>query len=142
MNNVEYINLCFQKPFIPPLAGKVYKKRTFTGHTRAAGCYMIKENDKIVYIGMSQSCVVEALYRHFYEWNDKRGNDIRVTYYDRLLKKKYTAVIIITTKEQAPLFEQSLIVALQPRDNKEMYKELISIRDNAPQRKEDDDLPF
>lgn len=103
----------------------IYRRRTLGHLKKQSGVYIIKENSKIVYIGMSRSCVVEALYRHFYEWNDRRGNDIRITYYDKMQRRKYEAVIILTAQQDEPLLEQSLITIMHPRDNKERYKEII-----------------
>lgn len=116
------VQLKFVKPFESDAQTIVYKKRTLRHHRKAAGVYIIKENDKVVYIGMSRSCVVEALYRHFYEWNDKRGQHVRVTYFDKMRRKNYEVIIMITCKEDAPKLERSLIVSFSPRDNKEKFE--------------------
>jgi hypothetical protein len=143
MKEVSFVDLDFVDPFLE--GSGVYKKRSLSCYTKCAGVYMIKENNNIVYIGMSQSDVVSALYRHFYEWKDVRQYANRVTYFDKLHKKKYTCVILATTKQQAPLFEQSMIITLKPRDNREFYEDVVEslIRQRSKAKEEVlDDLPF
>lgn len=119
---ITITNIEFQQPFKSNIAVGIYKKRTL-GKTRSrAGCYLIKENGVIVYVGMSKSCVVTAMYRHFYNWDD---HQYRVSYFKKMSKNKYEAAIFYAMKEEAPKLEQSLIMLLNPRDNKEMYENII-----------------
>ncbi len=122
---ITITNVEFQQPFKNNISAGIYKKRTFANSRGKYGCYLIKENGKIVYVGMSQSCVVEAMYRHFYHWNVTRQFQYRVTYFDRMSINKYTVQIIFTNKEESAKLEQSLILLLQPRDNRERYEEII-----------------
>lgn len=153
MSRIKISNIDFVQPFISNKSVGVYKRRTLAHHSKKAGVYMIKENDTIVYIGMSQSNVVEALYRHFYEWNDVRQYANRVTYFNKLHKHNYKVVIMVTTKEEAPKLEQSMIITLNPRDNRERYEEIVEmlLEQRGYVKKEekqlvpgipDDDLPF
>jgi heterodisulfide reductase subunit A-like polyferredoxin len=153
MSRIKISNIDFVTPFISNKSAGVYKRRTLAHHNKKAGVYMIKENENIVYIGMSQSCVVEALYRHFYEWNDVRQYANRVTYFNKLHKHNYQVVIMVTTKQEAAKLEQSMIITLNPRDNRERYEEIVEmiLKQRGYVKKEtqqlvpgipDDDLPF
>lgn len=124
---IKIANLGFEKPFKSNIQAGIYKKRTFAKQRGKYGVYLIKENGKIVYVGMSQSCVVEAMYRHFYHWNTTRNFQYRVTYFDRMSLHNYTVQIMFTNKDEAPKLEQSLILLMQPRDNRERYEELIPL---------------
>lgn len=124
------INLDFVTPFKTDSPYKNRRARTLAFFRRKPGCYIIKEDNAIVYVGMSASDVVEACYRHLYEWNEKyalRGK-YRVTYEQqlRLGEKQYEIQIIPTDKQQAALLERSLILFLNPRDNKERYERVIA----------------
>lgn len=92
------------------------------GFNKQGGCYIIKENNVIVYVGMSKSCVVKAMYRHFYKWTD---NPYRVTYEKEVENKIYTAAIIVCSAEQAGKLEQGLVLALNPRDNKDRFERVL-----------------
>jgi heterodisulfide reductase subunit A-like polyferredoxin len=153
MSRIKISNIDFVTPFISNKSAGVYKRRTLAHHNKKAGVYLIKENENIVYIGMSQSCVVEALYRHFYEWNDVRQFANRVTYFNKLHKHNYQVVIMVTTKQEAAKLEQSMIITLNPRDNRERYEEIVEmiLKQRGYVKKEtqqlvpgipDDDLPF
>jgi excinuclease UvrABC nuclease subunit len=111
--------------FAPP-----YKKNGKTAFPEATrpGVYLIKENGKLVYIGMSQSNVYKALYRHFQTWNDRRSE--RVTYVDRMNRLDYTVRIVYATPAQAARLEMALIIKHKPRDNENKYKDYsLDMRD-------------
>jgi hypothetical protein len=150
---VKISNIEFVAPFTSLNSASYYKKRTLAHHAKQAGVYMIKEDDRIVYVGMSQSNVVSSLYRHFYSWSDRGYNRNRhhVTYFNKLDDHDYKVVIITTSKEDAPRFEQSLIITLNPRDNIEQYTNIIEEiiyqngyvkKQTAPVEDDGDDLPF
>jgi hypothetical protein len=122
--------------FVPPFAAA--KKRSLSAYMRQAGIYLIKENDIIVYVGMSKSCVVKACYRHFERWNDSRGIP-RMTYKEFLETYSYSVLIIPVCAHQVEGFERALIVALKPRDNK---NKLEQINEPALVAQEEDDVPF
>lgn len=151
--------------FTPPFyvrhgkKGQEIRQRSLRAHLKRCGVYVIKENGEVVYIGMSASCVVEACYRHFYYWNDfwtNTGKHYRVTYYDKLGRHKYEVAILELTPEQSATMERGLIIALNPRDNKQKYdyyiNQLVDKRveetSTENQNSEDDnsgipdDLPF
>lgn len=89
------------------------------------GVYMIKEDGIIVYVGMSQYCVLERCYRHFYTWSARkhfRGKYHFLTYYDKLNEHDYEVAILETAKEQAQLLEQAMILIMKPRDNIMQYE--------------------
>jgi hypothetical protein len=120
---ITFSNIEFVHPFKNNIAVGIYKKRTLGNCRNKPGCYLIKEDGNIVYVGMSKSCVTAALYRHFYEWNDR--NIERVTYFKKMKNHSYEVTIISTSVEEAPKLEQSLIMLLNPRDNKERYEQII-----------------
>lgn len=101
------------------------KKRLLRQYGKKSGVYLIKENGIIVYVGMSNHCVVKALYRHFYKWRDcyrGMGREYRTTYFDMLGINTYECTIITTAKEQTNELERSLIISLNPRDNRYKYE--------------------
>jgi len=127
LNKIQLLDLDFKAPFDPAkIDGR--KRRTLGGYRKKSGVYIIKEDEVIVYVGMSTSCIVEALYRHFYAWPDRKDNRrrkpgwYRITYADTLDDKDYEITVILTTPQQAPALERSMIVFLNPRDNRQKYQ--------------------
>lgn len=89
-----------------------------------AGVYIIKENNKIVYIGCGSNVYKNAL-RHF----EPRKNRSGQRYDKKLNSHDFTIRIVITnTLKQANALEMALIRKHQPRDNAIKY-ELISVYD-------------
>lgn len=84
------------------------------------GCYLIKENDRLVYVGYSASNLYKTLYRHFEQWNH-RVQEV-VTYWGQLSRKRYTVRIIYCTASQAARLEKMLIIKYRPRDNENKYR--------------------
>lgn len=80
------------------------------------GVYIIKEDNKIVYVGYSVSNLYKTIIRHFQEWNDS-SQEGRVSYRSRLNKHRYTVRIIIADQSRASKLEKGLIEKYQPRDN-------------------------
>lgn len=81
------------------------------------GVYIIKENNKIVYIGSSESDLYKTAIRHFQVWND-RNQVQRVSYVTRLRRKKYTIRIVeVSPVSRIHLLEAKLIDRHNPRDN-------------------------
>ena len=119
---VTILNIDFTEPFMPTEKGRI---RTLGLPRKRPGVYLIKENEVIVYVGMSASCVVTAMYRHFYRWSDsKTGRAVyRVTYNRRLSENKYTCIIIHTETHQAAQMEKAFIRSIKPRDNRNYYEE-------------------
>lgn len=108
--------------FAPAFEGKIdtgRRRRTFRRYANKAGCYIIKENGLIVYIGVSRHCLVKACYRHFYKWTCWAQK--RITYVDQLEQNEYTVMIMPLKPEDALKMEQTLIITLNPRDNRERY---------------------
>jgi excinuclease UvrABC nuclease subunit len=86
--------------------------KTIFPDRKRSGVYVIKDpHNKICYIGMSQSDVYKALYRHFQIWNDKFQD--RVTY----PREGYKVRLVYCTVKQAIALEQALIAKHQPYDN-------------------------
>jgi hypothetical protein len=141
INILEFVPLFTQAP------GKLRRKRNLGGFRKQAGVYIIREKDVVVYVGMSVSCVVEALYRHFYEWNDHKNNHVT---YVAGAGNDWTATLFVTTKDEAPKIEKGLIYALRPRDNREKYETLEREYEQPPEPDypvgngpvDDIDLPF
>lgn len=107
----------FVEPFINRETSR--RKRTINS-LRRKGIYIIKEDDIIVYIGMSQSCLVEALYRHFYPYNDSARRPRH--YYDVSNGKDYKIFTIETNIQDAPKLERGLVIGMNPRDNRDRFK--------------------
>ena len=101
------------------------RKISYPEIKQQAGVYIIKENDIVVYVGMSSSCAIKACYRHFYVWNDKRGNHYRTTYINQLETHTYTIMLMPMDKTQAGDFEKAMILALKPRDNRQTYQKVF-----------------
>lgn len=110
----------FVKPYIGK-AGK-YKRRTIRSRGQS-GIYIIREDEVIVYVGMSVSCVTEALYRHFYIYNDSHQQSRHFYSLDTLLN--YDVFILVCTKDEAPKLERGLILSLEPRDNVDRFKKYL-----------------
>lgn len=94
-----------------------------------SGIYLIKENDKLVYIGFSSADLYKTMYRHFQEWTDRsyKGGrvipaEIRVTYKARMKRNRYTVRIVFCTAIQAARLEKMLIIKHNPRDNHLKYE--------------------
>ena len=83
------------------------------------GVYFIKENGRLVYIGMSQSCIYKALYRHFQRWNTYQKV---VTYKDLLSINEYEVAVFMTDEHDIPSLEKDLIIINNPRDNSLKYE--------------------
>lgn len=80
------------------------------------GVYLIrvKNTNQILYIGMSNSNVYKALYRHFNRWND---HPCRV-----VLDRNICEVRVIIDLENPHEIEKRLIRKFLPQCNHEMYE--------------------
>ena len=94
-------------------------KTTFPETQQKSGVYLIKENDRLVYIGMSATNLYKTLYRHFEVWNHRTQQV--VSYKSRMAKNKYTVRVILCTSNQAVKLERALIKKHKPRDNENKY---------------------
>jgi hypothetical protein len=113
--------------FHPPY--KPNGRCSFPETKERTGIYLIKENDKLVYIGFSGVDLYKTMYRHFQQWTDRpyKGAKalpaaLRVTYKDRMKRNKYTVRIVFCTAQQAARLEKMLIIKHQPRDNNLKYE--------------------
>lgn len=88
------------------------------------GVYIIKENNKIVYVGYSGTDVYRTALRHFQQWSDSAYPN-RITYVDKLRSKKYTIRIVLTSASRAIKLETGLIRKHKPRDNFEKLNSLL-----------------
>ena len=103
--------------FTPPYQVIKGRRRTTLRHFRLKkGVYFIKEGSEIVYVGMSQSCVYKALYRHFERWNDWRIS--RQVY----LEEPHQYSVAVFACEESVRMEREFIKWLTPRDNRELYE--------------------
>ncbi len=91
---------------------------TFPETRKKSGCYLIKENGKLVYVGYSAYNLYKTLYRHFQRWNHSTQEVIS---YKGKTRNKYTVRIIYCTPAQAAKLEKALILKHQPRDNAQKY---------------------
>jgi excinuclease UvrABC nuclease subunit len=78
--------------------------------------YLIYKNNKLVYVGMSQSDVYKTMYRHFQSWEDPF--QIRVTYTKRM---NCACRVVLCTAAQALNLEKALILKYRPKDNPNKY---------------------
>lgn len=104
--------------FLPPYAAP--GKTNFPATQNRSGVYLIKENNKLVYVGMSGRNLYKTLYRHFETWEHKQQEV--TTYKTRLNRHKYTVRVILCTPGQAARLERLLILKYNPRDNDLKYK--------------------
>jgi excinuclease UvrABC nuclease subunit len=88
-----------------------------------SGVYLIKEKNKIVYVGNSASNVYKTAIRHFQSWNDPTQE--RVTYASQP-RENYTIRFVSCTPKQAEALERRLILRHQPRDNYMKYENYIN----------------
>jgi excinuclease UvrABC nuclease subunit len=117
--------------FFPPYSpdGKCNLKTT------GKGCYIIKKNDSVIYVGLSYSDVKRTLYRHFQKWTDLRTdytkkNQVyeRVTYTGQNKSNFKIKVIFCKTDKEISELEYLLIKKLKPKDNT-LKNEIYSIVD-------------
>ena len=85
-----------------------------------SGVYLIKENSRLVYVGMSQTNLYRTMYRHFEQWSHN-GQGV-ITYVSKLKKNDYTVRVVLCSKVQAGRLEKALIKKHRPRDNENKYK--------------------
>jgi len=108
--------------FVPPykiLNGR--RRTTLRQYWYLKGVYFICENGMVIYIGMSQSCVYKALYRHFESWDDPRIK--RQTYTDDPFRYQ----VAIIPSDDATQLEKEMIRLFKPRDNREFYEQDIPV---------------
>ena len=94
-------------------------KTMFPETVSRSGAYIIKENNKIVYVGMSRVNLYKTLYRHFQQWHHSQQEVI--TYVNKLTRLRYTVRVILCTPGQAEKLERALIIKYKPRDNDLKY---------------------
>jgi len=106
--------------FLPPYNKS--GKTTFPESIKKSGVYLIKENNKIVYIGCSRKNLYKTVYRHFEKW-EHPSQDV-ITYMNTC-NKKYTFRAIYCSVLQAQTLEKVLINKLKPRDNRHTHSDLV-----------------
>lgn len=97
------------------------------------GVYLIKQNEKIVYVGYSIGSLYKTIYRHFQSWNDK-AQERKV--YDKTGVK---IRVFFCTPKQADRLETFFIQKLKPRDNKQTYQSEIVLNVSETFKKLTDD---
>jgi excinuclease UvrABC nuclease subunit len=95
-------------------------RTTFPEMMNKSGVYLIKENGRLVYVGVSLTNLYRTMYRHFEQWNHS-GQGV-TTYYGKMKKNDYTVRVILCSKAQASRLEKALIKKHRPRDNENKYK--------------------
>lgn len=94
-------------------------KTNLQGTRGKKGVYLIKEDNKLVYVGHSTSDLYKTITRHFQSWDDKQ---YRTTYARRMSRHRYTVrVVILQSPEKIENLERALILKHQPRDNQIKY---------------------
>lgn len=103
---------------------EVYKRKptkTKNGITNIAtatgksGVYLIKEDNKLVYIGFATKNIYKTAIGHFQKWN---SDQYVVSYAGK--RKKYTIQFYFCTAKDAYFLEKYLITKNKPRDNASM----------------------
>lgn len=111
--------------FIQPYKGS---KTSYPDTKGRSGVYLIKENDKLVYVGYSGTNLYRTMYRHFESWTH-RSQEV-ITYADKMSRKRYTVRVILCTPAQAARLERALIIKHEPRDNQNKYRNYqLDLRD-------------
>lgn len=77
---------------------------------KSPGIYLIKEDNRIKYVGYSLSDVHKTAYRHFQKWTD-------YSQYRATFAKNAKIYILYTTKSRAQKLEKLLIEKYQPEKN-------------------------
>ena len=90
-------------------------KRNITGLKKKSGVYLIYKNDKLRYIGYSETDLYTTMYHHFTEWNDK--TQVRVTYVNQLKHNDFKVRIVLCPPSKAAKLERALIIKHKPIDN-------------------------
>ena len=117
--------------FVPPYtdAGKPRLKNTW----KKSGVYLIKENNKIVYIGHSGYNLYKTMYRHFQNWD---SHQTRATYKAKGNKrKKYLVQIIFCTPKQTDKIETEKIKKYNPRDNVYSGRSYLEVKEKKQKTK-------
>lgn len=83
------------------------------------GVYLIKEDNSLVYVGMSGKNLYKTLYRHFEAWNHRQQEV--VTYHNKLKRHKYSVRVVSCTAKQAEALEKALVIKHRPRDNENKF---------------------
>lgn len=91
-----------------------------------SGVYIIKEDNKIVYIGQSGSNIYRTILRHFQSWNDKTQK--RVTYFGKESRHKYKVRVVLVPPKKASQLEADLIAKYKPRDNPEKLQYILDLK--------------
>ena len=102
--------------FIAPYTADGKTKFPDRGKT---GVYVIKENNKTVYVGYSENDLYKTMYRHFQTWNHRSQE---VVSYNAKGNDNYTVRVIYCTPAQAGRLEKYLIKKHKPRDNAQTYE--------------------
>ena len=103
--------------FLPPYNAE--GRTNFLYTKNRAGIYLIKEDNKLVYVGYSGYNVYKTLYRHFQQWNH-HSQEV-VSYKHRQRNHRYTVRVVLCTDRQAAALEKRLIQKYHPRDNSQQY---------------------
>ncbi len=108
---------------------------------KQAGVYIIREDQRVVYVGLSKQDVRKRMYRKFEVTRNYRYD--RVCYRDRITLHTYeVAIVIAPDQEERELIEAHLIALFNPRDNKQTeIIELLEVPEEF-RRIPDEDVPF
>jgi hypothetical protein len=91
-----------------------------------SGVYIIKEDNKIVYIGQSGTNLYRTILRHFQSWNDR--TQARVTYIGKLSRHKYKVRVVFVPPKKAIQLERDLIAKYKPRDNPDKIQQVLNFK--------------
>lgn len=109
------------KKFYSPYSKDLTKTNLIFKNKKCSGIYLVKKNDKIIYIGHSQTQLYSTIYRHFQKYNDT-WKQYRVFFEKNEVKVR----VILTSPKRAVLLEAFLILKFKPELNKIKYENYLN----------------
>jgi hypothetical protein len=90
------------------------------------GVYLIKENEKLTYVGYAGTDLYRTVLRHFANWDNGE-----VTYKKSVNRKSYEVAIYVTKDERSAWDLEKYIIDIEkPRDNTELYDRYTNVKYN------------
>ena len=114
--------------FLPPYKNQAVKElgwkaeRNFRDTQGKSGVYIIKRNNKIIYIGAGRN-VYKVAFRHFEKWTPTHPSGKREYWKDYDENAYLMRIIVTNTDKQAFRLEAELIKKYKPTDNILMYED-------------------
>lgn len=106
-------------------------KTAFRYAYKKSGVYLIKKNNRVVYVGFSRSNLYKTMARHFQRWRHPYQDVVTYSANDPGIKVR----ILFCSPSQALRLEKYLIQKLKPADNirsKDIETALTVVSENDP----------